>query len=347
MTDDPIGELISAGAAAHVSSLAEEWQAARHGCAVFPAVHRAIARASGEDRVSFLQGMLTNDIRRLQPGQGLSAAFLTDSGKVVSDMRVYCDAAGFDLDCLAWRLQRLCDGLEKFIIADDVEIERLDMRAALVCLEGPDCASVTGAVFGAAVDVPPQGVATARFDDQDVTLHGVSDCGGAGVLVVGPLPLRQSLMQACRDAGAQPAGLRTLDVLRVEAGIPWVGIDMGEDTLLMEMGVPEMISRTKGCYLGQEVVERVSARGQVNRTLTAFAIDADGDHLPRAGLEVQTEAGVTVGQITSCVPSPALGGPLAMGLLHRKGREAGLLRVLSEAGPLPCRVVDFPSAARS
>jgi len=349
MSDDsvsPIETLIRDGAAAHYSSLANEWAAARDGCAVFPAAHRALARATGDDRESFLQGMLTNDVRGLEVGSGCAAAFLTDAGKVVSDLRVFRDTDAFDLDCLSWRIEHLCAGLEKFIIADDVEIARSAARAPLVCLEGPGTADVLRSAFGVAMEVPAFGSAAGECGDHPVVLFGVSDGGGGGTLVVGSLESRDVVLDACRRAGAEAAGVETLNVLRVEAGIAWAGVDMGEDTLLMEIDPPDTISRTKGCYLGQEIVERVSARGQVNRTLTAFDIDAEASRLSGWPLRVESDSGAVVGQITSWVASPATGGTLGMGLLHRKGHEAGSLAVVGAAGRFSCAVSTFPALRR-
>lgn len=338
---NPLDDLIARGAPRHVAGLADEWRAATEGCAVFPAAHRALARVTGDDRVSFLHGMLTNDVRGLAPGHGMPAAFLTASGQVVADLRLYCDEDGFDIDCASWRLEHLRAALDKYVIADDVEIEPSRVREPLVCLEGPASADLAAAVAGVPREMERFAIATGRFGDEPVRVCAVADGGGSGRMIAGAPALRAALAEACVAAGGVPAGLATLDVLRVEAGIAWAGVDMDEDTLLLEIGLPEVISRTKGCYLGQEVVERVSARGQVNRTLAAFAIDAAAADLPDGPLPVVAE-GAAVGRVTSRVFSPAIGGTLGLGLLHRKGREAAALHVAAGDGRFACRVVEFP-----
>lgn len=340
---NPMEALIAAGAAAQFTSTREEYDAARSHCAVFPGEHRALAAASGEDRVSFLHGMLTSDVRSLAPGHGQPSAFLTDSGKVVADLRLYCEDAGFLLDCLTWCRDPLLARLDKYLVADDVEFGDGDGRAVIACLEGPRVGAVAAAVFGSDPHLPPFASREVQFAGATLRAWAVSDIGGAGLALIGPAALRDELVAACRAAGALPAGLRALDVLRLEAGIPWAGVDMGEDTLLMEIGLAETISRTKGCYLGQEVIERVSARGQVNRNLCALAIDADPGRLP-AAMELHTAAGSSVGRISSWVWSPALGGVLAIGLLHRKGRGGEELRAIAPEGEFACRLVDFPAA---
>lgn len=336
----PLAQLIERGSPKVRSSLDEEWRAATGACAVFPAVHRAMTRITGEDRISFLHGMLTNDVRRLAPPSGLPAAFLNDSAHVVADMRLYCAADAFEVDCLSWRRDALQAGLDKYLIADDVEIEIDERRVPLVCLEGPESGVVAERCVAAPGEIEDFATAPGRFGGEDVAVHAVSDSGGRGRLISGPTALRDALLDACTAAGAAPAGLATLDVLRVEAGIAWAGVDMDESTLLMEIGLPAVISRTKGCYLGQETVERVSARGQVNRSLTAFAIDADIARVPVGPLAVLAES-AAVGSVTSRVFSPALGVVLGMGLLHRKAREASLQVAIGD-DRVACRVVEFP-----
>lgn len=338
---EPLAQLFENGLPRHRSSLDEEWRAATSACAAFPAVHRAMTRITGEDRVSFLHGMLTNDVRRLAPPAGLPAAFLNDSAHVVADMRLYCGIDAFEIDCLSWRRDALHAGLDRYLIADDVEIEVDEKRVPLVCLEGPESSVVAERCVAAPGEIEPFATAPGRFAGEDLAVHAVSDSGGSGRLISGPPALRDALLDACSAAGATPAGLATLDVLRVEAGIAWAGVDMDESTLLMEIGLPEVISRTKGCYLGQETVERVSARGQVNRSLTALAIDADLARMPVGSLAVYAEGAAVVGSVTSRVYSPALGVVLGMGLLHRKAREASLQVALGD-DRVPCRVVEFP-----
>ena len=336
-----LADLIERGSPRHRSSLDEEWRAATSACAAFPAVHRALTRVTGEDRVSFLHGMLTNDVRRLAPGSGLPAAFLDDTAHVVADMRLYCDADAFEIDCLSWRRDALHAGLDRYLIADDVEIELDEKRVPLVCLEGPESGVVAARCVAAPGEMEAFAIAPARFAGEDLAVHAVSESGGTGRLISGPPALREALLDGCSAAGATPAGLATLDVLRVEAGIAWAGVDMDESTLLMEIGLPEVISRTKGCYLGQETVERVSARGQVNRSLTAFAIDCEIARLPVGPLALYAE-GAAVGRVTSRVFSPALGAVLGLGLLHRKARDAAALQVALGDDRVTCRVVEFP-----
>ncbi len=319
----------------------DELAAATSGCAIFTLNHRTLIEATGDDRAEFMQGMLSNDIKQLQEWQGCEAAFLTDSGKVVATPRVHCRADRLLLDCLVWRADILVTGLNKFLVADDVELGVAQDIAPLVSLEGPKAVELADRVFGGDHKGLASGSAVkAELGGVAVEVVRFSEIGGDGLTVFGPSESRQATVDACRTAGATVAGLDALQILRVEAGIAWAGVDMGEDTLLMEIGLDNAISRTKGCYLGQEVVERVSSRGQVQRTLQGFLIDAAIGSLEPLPMDVKTAAGATVGRVTSAVESSRLGGTLALGLLHRKGRSGDDLVV----GPHPCRLVEFPGA---
>lgn len=308
--------------------LAEQCRAARRGCAVFAARHRAMALATGDDRIDFLQGMLTNDVRAATGEQWCDAAFLTDSGKVTGMLRFLREAEQVRLDSHSWAIDGLLSGLDRYLIADDVELERCDDEAPLICLEGPESGAVAAAVFGADLGaVAAMGQTAGEIGGATVQLARLSEIGGDGVLVWGATDLADEAVDACAERGAQRAGSEALHYLRVAAGIPWVGVDMGDDTLLMEMELEQSISRTKGCYLGQEVVERVSARGRVNRRRTGFEVATDGaDPGPLPWL-VEDAEGAEVGSITSAARDPETDRILALGLLHRKAEAAPALRL--------------------
>jgi len=308
--------------------LAEQCRAARRGCAVFAARHRAMAVATGDDRIDFLQGMLTNDVRAATSEQWCDAAFLTDSGKVTAMLRFLCETEQVRLDSHAWGIDALLAGLDRYLIADDVELERCGDEAPLVCLEGPESGAIASSVFGADLaDVPAMGQASGALAGETVQLARLSEIGGDGVLVWGAAELADRAVEACSERGALRAGSEALHYLRVAAAIPWIGVDMGDDTLLMEMDLEQSVSRTKGCYLGQEVVERVSARGRVNRRRTGFEIAAEGAAPGPLPWVIEDGEGAEVGRISSAARDPETDRIVALGLLHRKADDAPSLRL--------------------
>ena len=252
---------------ARFADLQREWSAIRQRCGLLDARFRALLRLTGPDRTTFLQGMITNDVVKLQNGQGAYAALLNIQGRVVSDIRVYVLAEELWLEVPAARASVVRETLEHHIIADDVEVVT-DDRAPLVILEGPQAARTVRGVFGEDVgELPPLAHRELELDGSPVRLAAVTHTGESGYLVFGNSAAAANVWQRCRAAGAEPVGMEALDVLRLEAGVPWYGRDMDESMLISEVGLEAAISYRKGCYLGQEVVERVAARGQVHRKL--------------------------------------------------------------------------------
>ena len=148
----------------------------------------------------------------------------------------------------------------------------------------------------------------------------VPEVGVEALLFCGAPESAAPLFDACVEAGARPLGMAALDVIRVERGVPWAGIDMDDSTLLMETGCDAAISYTKGCYLGQEVVERVAARGHVKRHVTGVLLDVAEP--PASGVRLLAE-GHEVGYVTSAVRSPALDRVIALAMVQRKHAAVG------------------------
>lgn len=296
-----------------------EWRAAREGAAVFDAGFRTCLVATGADRVTFLHGMLSNDVKSLQAGRGMYAAMLNQSGKVVADARVYAEPDRLVLETFAWCVEDLRQALEHHLVADDVELAHPANEQPLVALEGPFARAVLGEALGLA-ELPrdPFAHATRTFQGRPLRIACSSELGGEGFVVHGDGALAPPLFDACREAGAVPLGMEALDILRVEQGVPWPKVDMDETVLVMEVGLERAISFSKGCYLGQEVVERVAARGRVNRTLVGLLVD--GDSVPEHGAPVRS-GDSEAGTVSSAVRSIALGRVIALALVHRKFLE--------------------------
>src|SRR5262249_27036335 len=157
------------------------------------------------------------------------AALLTQQGRVVSDLRIYVLAEELWLDVPAVRTEAVRTALERFIIADDVELVADDTWVPLVCIEGPQAAAVLRAVTGTSMEDVP------RYASRDVHVSGTllrvaaaTHTGENGYLLFGSPVIVPQLWEQCRSAGAEPVGMEALDVLRIEAGIPWNGRDMDE-----------------------------------------------------------------------------------------------------------------------
>jgi folate-binding protein YgfZ len=326
---------------AEFAGVEREWRAAREGCAVYDAGIRAWTAAAGADRVSFLQGMLSNDVQTLAAGSGMHALVLTQAAKVVTQVRVHADAERIVLDAPAWHAPLLRETLERYIVADDVELSALADPAPLLGLEGPFAAALLGEVLGETrLPAEPLAHAPSAYQGRALRIVRVSEVKGDGFLLCGAAATAAPLLDACIEAGAVPMGLRALEVLRVENGVPWAGVDMDDTVLAPEMPLDDAISRSKGCYLGQEVVERVNARGHVNRRLAGLVIE--GEHVPATPAPVRA-GDAPAGTVTSAVRSPLLARVVALAIVHRRFWEPGTrVEVEVDGGSLAASVVPLP-----
>jgi len=293
-----------------------EYAALRAHAAVVDLGFRTLVRAVGSDRVSFLQGMLTNDVASLAAGAGCPALLLTIQGRVTADVRVAAldDALLLDVDVRA--RDAFVQALEALVIADDVELVAPDPPAALIGVEGPDAAALLGA----------PAAALAPFAHVESAVGGVpcrivraSEVRGPGFVLHAPAADAARVWDAVVAAGARPVGMEAVEGRRVEVGVPRIGRDMDGSTLALEVPVEDAISATKGCYLGQEVVARATARGHVNRRLTALLIDGP-EPLPGAAL---VREGREVGRLTTVARAFGAGAVAALGFVRREHREPG------------------------
>ncbi len=298
----------------------EEYGAVREKAGLLDLSFQAQVLATGADRVSFLQGMLSNDVRRLGPGEGCYATMLTDQGRVVADFRVYALPEAFLLEVDARIKDKLIQALSRYLIADEVELEDVSEQWATLGVQGP----LSAAVLEKALGEPPSLAQEyqhreGRLGEASVRLMRVSLTGEEGYEVLlsreAAEEVWETLLEAGRPLGLKPVGMAALEILRVEAALPRYGVDMDESRLVLEVGLEGALSRGKGCYLGQEVVERATARGHVNRRLMGLKIQ--GGTLPERGDRIFSESR-EIGWVTSAVYSPYLGSPAALAYVRRE-----------------------------
>jgi len=279
----------------------------------------------GADRRSYLQGLLTNDIAALVPGTGCYAAMLNAQGRMTSDMRVLELGDAILLDVPAALVTPIKNHLERFVFSEDVQVEDVTGSRAEVGLYGPQALGMLAAapVDG---DVPDRLHAStrARIAGADAILVNSDYPGIAGVDVLVDAASADAVRAVLLAAGAVSATAADVEAVRIESGRPWFGIDMDADTIPLEAGLEDRaISRSKGCYVGQEVIVRVQDRGhgRVARRLAGLTFDA-GAAVPAPGTAVFSGER-EIGRITSAVWSPALARPIALSYLHRDFVEPG------------------------
>ena len=312
-----------------------EYRALREGAALVDLGFRTVVRAVGADRATFLQGMLTNDVATLAPGAGCVALLLTIQGRVTADVRVLAveDALFLDVDVRA--RQAFVEALEQLIVADDVELTQSTPPVALIGLEGP------GAERVLAIELAPYAHATRTLRGVEVRVQRASEVRGPGLVVHAPAPEAGRVWDALVEAGARPCGMEALEGRRIEVGVPRFGLDMDGSTLALEVPVEAAISATKGCYLGQEVVARGTARGHVNRRLTVLRLSGP---TPPVGAPLVRD-GKEVGRLTSVGRAFGLDEPAALGFVRRELWETGTeLRIQHGHAVSLARVAEPPLA---
>jgi folate-binding protein YgfZ len=282
---------------------------------VAPTAQLAVA---GNDRRSFLQGLLTNDIESLTEGSGCYAAWLTPQGRMLTDMHVLESDGMILLDVPAVQAEATAARLEQFLFSEDVKLGSLAGALATVWVHGP--------LAAAALERSLQGVtgldgwpqyrhARLAFAGESLVLARIDQLGVPGYCAYLSGSRRGEFVEALEAAGARAVGSEALAAARVEAAYPVFGADMNADTIPLEAGIePRAISTTKGCYVGQEVIIRVLHRGhgRVARKLVTLKLDAAGAEPKSKVVSGERE----VGFVTSAAVSPA-NGALALAYVHR------------------------------
>jgi folate-binding protein YgfZ len=277
-----------------VEAVETEYRAALEGCAWFDASAREQLRLTGPEAGSFLQGMVTNDVEALAVGASCYVAMLTVKGSMIGDARILRRANDWVVDTGPGQGAAVKAFLDKYLISEDAEIHAAPELAVLSLL-GPGSKA-------AAAKVQAEG-------------ELVSFLGGVDLLV------QREKLGEVRAALGEVTNLsaQTLEVLRVEKGVPLFGVDMTEVTIPLEANLDHAIHYKKGCYIGQEVIARATYRGQMNKKLVQLLV---GEAAPERKAELKLGER-KVGWITCVVKSPKHGQHLAMGYVHRDFLASG------------------------
>jgi len=284
------------------------YEALRRGAAWLDLTGRAHLRVTGEDRVRWLHAMVSNHVEQLRPGEGCYAFLLNAQGRILADAYVLSLP-----DCLFMDLEpevraAVLAHLDKHIIADDVTLEDLTGQTAVLGLEGPEAGRVL-ASLGA--PQPEKPAAHAAWNQCRVAR--LSATGAPGFRLFAPREQRDHLVRRLEQAGAVAAAAEEARLARLENGRPRYGEDITDKHLPQETQLLEALHFAKGCYLGQEIVERIRARGMVHRFLVPLRIRAAAPPPPGSRILAGER---DAGEITSAVFSPALGEVAALGYVR-------------------------------
>lgn len=276
------------------------YEALHQGAAWLDVSARGRIRMLGEDRVRLLHAMTTNHIQQLTPGTGCYAFFLNAQGRLLADANILCRPDYLLLDLEPETREKIYQHLDHYIIADDVTLEDATGQTAAITMQGPQAAEILQSVRA---PVPNEDYSNGDWGDRLLVRLPL------GFLVIAPADQKQELIAQIEAAGALPGDTEAFRVFRLEHGIPRYGEDLSERFLAQEANQPRALNFNKGCYLGQEIVERVRSRGQIHRVLMPLLLESKDPPEARTKLQIGESAAA---EITSAVYSPALDKVVAL-----------------------------------
>jgi folate-binding protein YgfZ len=323
-----------------------EYAALRKTVGLMDTNYRSFFSFTGADRQRYVNAILTSNVRDLKPGQGTAGLLLNPQGHILSEVETFLREDSILASSHAMIRERTFATFDKFIIMDDVTLEDVTDSLATLDLAGPNTAAL----------LAEAGVATFAemplLAHEDVTLSQIAcrvvrrELAGhsAATLITGRAQLQalwRELLERVGRYGGAPAGMEALNALRLECGIAWFGHDFDDKQIPHEAGLEHShISYEKGCYTGQEIVERVRSRGHVNRRLTELGFSSG--EAPAAGTKLLF-GGADAGTVTSAALSPVLGRPIGLGYLRREHSAIG---TSLDAAGIPAEVIAPPLLAK-
>ena len=314
-----------------------EYSNLRKGSGKMDLPQRGIIEVTGRDRLDFLNRMLSNQVKDLKTGRGVYCFLLNLQGRIVSDINVLelGDRTWLEMD--ARLIETTISVLKKYVIVDDVTLRNRFGELHSIALLGPR--------VGAELILPDLG----QLDSAKFAIAGIETilwredrCGCPGYYLTVPVAKAQPIWSALN---IRPIGWAAFNAARVEAGRPMMGIDFDDTVLPAETGpatLARAVSFTKGCYLGQEIVARMHARGAIARQIVGIRMD--GEALPIAGSPIYDGQGNTVGGVTSSTVSPILSNAaICLGLVKKQFIAAGSqVTIPAEGAMSKGEVVDVP-----
>ena len=345
-----LAEYFSSAMPARFSDPREEYRFARETAGVIDKNYRAWFDLTGPDRTRYLNAVVTNNIRDLKPGHGAISLLLNSQGHILAELEAYVFDDRIRIVTYAMIREQTFATLEKFIIMDDATLTDITGQIGAIAVEGPRTVDLLAAIGAAPLYALNElGAAASQVAGIQCEIVKRSPGGMPGAEFVArteDLPkLWSALVESARPLGGGPVGYEALNILRLEAGIPWFGYDFDSSVIPHEAGLENShISYTKGCYTGQEIVERVRSRGHVNRKRVGIGFSSREVPAPKTPLSA---SGAEVGQVTRAGYSYALDRPIGMAYLRAEHNSVGA-RVSyrgGEAEVIPLPVVISASSA--
>ena len=316
----------------------EEFETLRSTCGVFDLGFRSKIALSGSDRARWLNGMVTNNIRDLAPGHGVYAFLLNPQGRILGDLFAYNRGDSITVDTDRSQAEKILATFDHYIIMDDVEVKGLDEELTALGLAGPKASAVLAAAGLDVSEMAPLTIRQLSWNGTDCSVvRTESEPDIAFEIWISPSQVRR-LWDALVLAGAIPVGSDAVELHRIVQGIPRYGVDIRERDLPQETEQARALNFNKGCYVGQEIVERIRSRGAVHRKFTGFL--AGGNATIHPGAKIRS-ADKDVGEVTSVARLQLGSGEkiLALGYVRREVGSPG--RQLT-VGEIPVTAAQLP-----
>ncbi|MBW2286217.1 MAG: aminomethyltransferase family protein [Deltaproteobacteria bacterium] len=300
--------------------------AVRRGAGLMRELPRGVIQVVGSDRTRWLNSMITNDVSSLAVGpanSGRYAALLSPKGRIIADLQVLERGDAYWLDIDAAAVACVLETLGRYIIADDVELVDRSADFDRLGLEGPTLFELVRELASGLEILEPDACTDVDLGGSAMTVARFGWSGEAALQFFTPAgtgaELADRLFEAGTAAGLVEASGEVLETLRIEAGIPRFGAELDESVLPAEAGLDRAISIDKGCYLGQEVVERMRSQGQASHRLVGLVAAGEESFVPG---ETLSSGGKSVGEVTSACRSEGI-GPIALAFVRRAFAEPG------------------------
>ncbi len=333
----------------HYGSQESEYQAANHTVGMADLSHRGTCLVTGEDRVTWLQSIISQDILPLQPEQGTLSTFMNHKGKILSYFRVYLRPDSLFLEDVGEVGDQTYQALRKFLLYGTKAKLHNGLGAwGILLVTGPKAHSVIQQTLSLQVkELEDLQCLPFTFQNSDGFVAHTQETRSQDYEVFVPhealVPLWERLLKTVQQESGSLLGCRTLETLRIEAGIPRLGIEINEQIVPPEANMEgKTFSLTKGCYPGQEVVARMDTYGAIKRRLVGLVLESPEKVIPAQGSKIFSGTR-EVGWVSSAIFSPLLGKPVALGFpLRDFTKPATPLEVETGGIKIPAMVSTLP-----
>jgi folate-binding protein YgfZ len=320
----------------HFGNPNDEYTAARERAVVVDRSNRGKLRFTGEDCVPFLHGMLTNTVQGLSKGSGNHSALTDVKGNTQADFWLHRVQEGVRVETEPGIQEKIAAFLDRYIIADDVEIKDETDNVGIISVQGPESQVIVERLVGSPVKLDLNGNVMVDSVTGVEFLARRSYTGEDGYDLWVKAADTANVFRGLMEAGAVPAGQHVLEILRVESGVPRYGLDVDDRVVPLEGGLADTVDFTKGCFIGQEVLGKMKNIGKPRRYMVGILLE--GLLPPETELSLD---GKVVGLVKSSAQSLTLGRTIGLASVRRGAEEPGTRFTVENGGTAEVALLPF------